>query len=121
FNLHHQGRNAWWILVTAAAAIAALAVWLRPAGSSAAASGPAPPFAQVQSVIDHRCVPCHSLHPTLVAQAPAGVHFEPAQELSALAFAIKAFAADSNVSPPANAPHRPQGERAVLARWLAHR
>src|SRR5205823_3117216 len=66
FNLRHRGRNAWWILGISAAGIVALAIWLRPPGtSSGASSGPAPPFPQVQSIVDRRCVPCHSLHPTL--------------------------------------------------------
>ena len=29
FNLRHAGRTAWWIPVTAAAALAAIAVWIK--------------------------------------------------------------------------------------------
>src|SRR5207253_7657363 len=75
FNLRHQGRDAWWILVSAAIALVALAIWLRPSTSPAAAAGPAPTFGQVQSVIAQRCAPCHSLHPTMpgVSAPPAGI------------------------------------------------
>jgi uncharacterized membrane protein len=39
FNLRHRGRTLWWIPVTAALALAGIAVWLRPASTSAAVTG----------------------------------------------------------------------------------
>jgi uncharacterized membrane protein len=122
FNLRHRGRNAWWILAAAAAAIVGLAIWLRPPGtSSAASSGPVPSFAQVQSIVGRRCVPCHSLHPTLVPQAPAGVYLDGADKIRLLAGVIKTVAVDSRLMPPSNATHITDAERDILARWLAHR
>jgi uncharacterized membrane protein len=123
FNLHHQGRDAWWILVTAAIALAAIAIWLRPNTSSAAASGPAPAFSQVQSVIDRRCVPCHSLEPTMpgVSAPPAGIVLDTRAKIELLAPLIKTAAVDNHLMPPSNATHMTQDERDLLARWLAHR
>jgi uncharacterized membrane protein len=123
FNLHHQGRDAWWILVTAAIALAGLAIWLRPSTSPAAASGPAPAFSQVQSVIDRRCVPCHSLQPTMpgVSAPPAGIVLDTRAKIELLAPLIKTAAVDNHLMPPSNATHMTQDERDLLARWLAHR
>jgi uncharacterized membrane protein len=123
FNLRHRGRDAWWILAVSAAGVVALAIWLRPHTSSAAAAGPAPPFAQVEAVINQRCVPCHSLHPTMrgISAAPAGVVLDTRAKIELLAPLIKTAAVDSHLMPPSNATHITQDERDLLARWLAHR
>jgi uncharacterized membrane protein len=123
FNLHHQGRDAWWILATAGIAIAALAIWMRPHSSSAAASGPAPPFGQVQSVVNQRCVPCHSLHPSMpgISAPPAGIVLDTRAKIELLAPLIKTVAVDNHLMPPSNATHMTQAERDLLARWLASR
>jgi uncharacterized membrane protein len=123
FNLRHTGRNAWWILVAAAAGIVALAIWLRPHSPAAAATGPAPAFTQVQSIIDQRCVPCHAVHPTMpgISAAPGGVALDTAAKINLLAGLIKTAAVDSHLMPPSNVTKITQAERDVLARWLAHR
>src|SRR4029077_7776665 len=56
FNMRHAGRTLWWIPVTAAAEIAAVAVWIRPASGPASASSTAPVrFAVVQGIVAQRC------------------------------------------------------------------
>ncbi|HZO97516.1 MAG TPA: urate hydroxylase PuuD [Gaiellaceae bacterium] len=123
FNLRHRGRNEWWILATAAAGVAGLAIWLRPHTSAAAAAGPAPTRAQVQAVVGRRCVPCHSLHPTQpgVASPPSGVVLDTWAKIDLLAPLVKTVAVDNRLMPPSNATHMTQDERDLLARWLAHR
>jgi uncharacterized membrane protein len=121
FNLRHRGRNAWWIPLSAAVGIVAIAIWLRPHTPAAAAAGPAPPFTQVEGIIASRCAPCHSMHPALVAAAPLGIVFDTATEIRARASLIETVAVQSEVMPPGNATHMTQAERNVLARWLAHR
>ena len=123
FNLRHKGQNAWWILAVAAAGIVALAIWLRPHNSTAATAGPVPAFTQVQSIIDQRCVPCHAVHPTMpgISPAPGGIAFNTAAKIRLLAGLIKTAAVDSHLMPPSNVTNITQGERDVLARWLAHR
>jgi len=125
FNLRHLGRNAWWIPVTAAAAVVALAVAIRPDDSSsrAASGGPAVPFAQVQAIVTQRCAPCHALHPTQAgfSSAPLGIRLETRAEIEAQADRIKAQAVDSRAMPLGNATGMTQAERDTLARWLASR
>ena len=123
FNLRHQGRNAWWILGIAAAGIVALAIWLRPPSSKAVAEGPVPAFAQVQSIVNQRCVPCHAVHPTMpgITAPPAGLAFDTGAKIRLLAGLIKTAAVDSHLMPPSNVTDMTQAERDTLARWLAHR
>src|SRR5207247_9877448 len=75
FNLRHTGRTAWWIPVTAALAIAAVAVAVRAHGSS---GGTAVPFTRAQAIVQARCVPFHSAHPTQVGSPPKGIGLDTA-------------------------------------------
>jgi uncharacterized membrane protein len=120
FNNRHAGRTLWWIPLTAAAGVAALAVWIRPASSPAAASGPAVAFAQVRPIVARRCAFCHSVHPRSPAftSAPAGIRFDTEAEIAAQAAQIKAVAVDAHVMPLGNATHMTDAERQLLGRWI---
>ncbi len=119
FNLHHAGRNAWWILVTAAAGIAVVAVAIRPGGSSGGAAAAAPvPFARAQAIVQARCVPCHSAHPTKVDAAPLGIELDTAAEMHAHAADLQRVAVDSQVMPLGNATGMTPAERAELGAWI---
>ncbi|HET7554406.1 MAG TPA: urate hydroxylase PuuD [Gaiellaceae bacterium] len=119
FNLHHAGRNAWWILVTAAAGIAVVAVAIRPSSGPAGAVAAAPvPFARAQAIVQERCVPCHSAHPTRVDAAPLGVELDTPAEMHARAADIQRVAVDSQVMPLGNATKMTPAERAALAAWI---
>jgi uncharacterized membrane protein len=125
FNLRHVGRNAWWIPVTAAVGFAALAFAIRPSNTvlQGAKGGTPVPFGQVRQVIAARCVPCHSQKPTMpgFSSAPVGVRFDTRAEIEQQAERIKEQAVDSTSMPLGNATKMTQGERDLLARWLASR
>ena len=123
FNLRHAGRNAWWIPVTAALGIAAVAVAIRPTGGTGAAgvTGKATgnvSLAQARAIVQQRCVPCHSHHPTLVAAAPLGIRFDTPQEMRAAASAIERVAVESQTMPVGNATGMTADERAQLGAWI---
>jgi uncharacterized membrane protein len=124
FNLRHAGRDAWWILASAAVGFVVLAVLIRPEShaSSATATGVVP-FAQVNAVIQHRCVPCHSQHPTEQGfnKAPMGITFDTRAEIERSADRIKEQAVDTHSMPLGNVTHMTQAERDLLARWLGSR
>jgi uncharacterized membrane protein len=63
FNLRHKGRNAWWIPLTAAAAIAGIAVWLAPPDSAASAAAPSAAQVAAGRVVFETagCTSCHTL------------------------------------------------------------
>ena len=115
FNLRQAGRNAWWIPVTAALAIAAVAVAIRPHGSS---GGTAVPFSQAQAIVQERCVPCHSAHPTKVDSAPMGIVFDTPKQIQAQASLIQQVAVLTKVMPLGNQTGMTQGERDTLGHWI---
>ncbi len=118
FNNRHADRTLWWIPLTAAAGIAAIAVWIRPPSTSPAAGGTPVTFAQVRPVVAARCAACHSAHPTLVSAAPLGIAFDTAAQIRAQAAQIKAVAVDTHVMPLGNATHMTDAERHVLGAWI---
>ena len=115
FNLRQAGRNAWWIPVTAALAIAAVAVAIRPHGSS---GGTAVPFTQAQAIVQERCVPCHSAHPTKVDSAPMGIVFDTPKQIQSQASLIQQVAVLTKVMPLGNQTGMTQAERDTLGHWI---
>jgi uncharacterized membrane protein len=118
FNLRQTGRTAWWIPVTAALGIAAVAVAIRPEGSSGGASGEHVPFARAQAIVEQRCVPCHSMHPTKTNSPPKGITFDTPREIQAQVDAIKRVAVDTRVMPLGNATGMSDAERRALGGWI---
>ena len=115
FNVRHTGRTAWWIPVTAALAIAAVAVAIRPHGSS---GGTAVPFTRAQAIVQARCVPCHSAHPTKVDVAPMGLVFDTPNQIHAQASLIEQVAVTTKVMPLGNETGMTQAERDTLGAWI---
>jgi uncharacterized membrane protein len=115
FNLRQTGRNAWWIPVTAALAIAGLAVAIRPHSSS---GGTAVPFTRIQAIVEARCVPCHSVRPTRVDSAPMGIVLDTPQQIAAQANLIEQVAVQTKVMPLGNQTGMTQAERDALGAWI---
>jgi uncharacterized membrane protein len=109
FNLRHAGRTLWEIPLTAAIAIAAIAVWIRPEATAAPAR--AVPFTEARQIVDRRCVSCHS-----GARAPAGLQLEDDDVLRARADDV-AHQVTTKAMPPGNATGMTQEERDRLAAW----
>ena len=118
FNLRHLGRTVWAIPVSAAIAIAVLAILIRPQNESAAGT-PAVPFSQVSQIVDQRCTACHSQHPTKVDAPPKGITFDTPTEIKAQAAAIDQQAVQTHTMPLGNVTHMTQAEREILGRWIA--
>src|SRR5215210_3325932 len=65
FNLRHRGRNVWWIPVTAAVAVVALAIAIRPdEGGGGATPARKVTDEQALAIVVQRCAPCHSERPS---------------------------------------------------------
>ena len=120
FNLRHAGRNAWWIPVTAAVAVVALAIAIRPDDGSGKPAGPAASSHFAQDVVQERCVPCHAENPTQegFSSPPSGVVLETLDQMQERADAIKAQAVDTRAMPPGNVTGMTEAERTELETWL---
>ena len=118
FNLRHAGRTLWWIPVTAAAGIAAVAVWIRPASSPASTT--TVPFATVRAIVTQRCVVCHSAKPTQpgFTAPPKGIAFDTPAEIHANAQLIYQQAVAQRTMPLGNLTHMTPAERATLGAWI---
>jgi uncharacterized membrane protein len=109
FNLRHAGRTVWEIPVTAALAIAGIAVWIRPEAEAAPAR--AVSFAEARQIVDQRCVTCHS-----GAAAPAGVRLDDDAVLRERAGDIARLVREQAM-PPGNQTGMTQDERDALVAW----
>jgi uncharacterized membrane protein len=121
FNLRRRGRTVLAIPVTAAIATIALAWAIEPDETKPAAGGEQVTAAQVQAIVERRCVTCHSTSPTndQFRTAPAGVVFDTPQEVAQRAEAIRAQAVDSTAMPLGNVTGMTDAERETLGAWIA--
>ena len=122
FNVRHTGRTVWAIPVTAALAIAGVAVAIRPKSRPAAsAGGPRVSFAQVRPIVAERCAVCHSAHPSYsgIDVAPKGVVLDTPGEIKAQAARIEQQAVAASAMPLGNVTKMTQHERDLLGRWIA--
>ena len=119
FIRRHAGETLWWIPVGCALGIAGIAVWLRP--HTATAHGAAVPFAVANQIVQTRCAPCHSLHPTQpgFSSAPANVVLDTPEQIHELASQIQGVAVASTFMPLGNATHMTSEERTQLGQWIA--
>src|SRR6478752_5883291 len=118
FNLRHMGRTVWAIPVSAAIAIAVLAILIRPQTESAAGT-PSVQFAQVAQIVEQRCAACHSQHPTKVDAAPRGIKLDTPEEIKAQSSAIEQQAVQTQAMPLGNITGMTQAERDLLGRWIS--
>jgi uncharacterized membrane protein len=118
FNIRHTGRNVWAIPATAAVATVALAIAIAPDGGGGG-GGREVSFAEIESIVERRCVSCHSDNPTATRTAPQGVTFDTPEEIAAQADRIERQAVDSNAMPPGNVTGMTDEERELLGAWIS--
>jgi uncharacterized membrane protein len=120
FNLRHRGRTIWTIPVTAAVALVALGVAIRPEDSSSGAGGAPVAFARVEAIVQQRCATCHSAQPTdeSFSTAPQGVVLDTPAQIKAQSSAIEEQAVETKAMPLGNATGMTEEERALLGRWI---
>jgi uncharacterized membrane protein len=119
-----HGVSSRWALVPAGLALAGAMLLSTPKGAAAPARGNAadsvPPFHVVRSIIDERCLPCHSQYQSdrTFGPTPGGVTFDTPESITRLAERIRVRAVDTKTMPPANKTGLTDAERALLARWI---
>jgi uncharacterized membrane protein len=119
FNLRHRGQTLWWIPVTAALALAGIAIWIRPASAPAQPSTQVS-FAAAHAIVVQRCAVCHSAHPTEpgFSAPPKGIAFDTPHEIQAQAQLILQQAVVQQTMPLGNLTHMTPAERASLGAWI---
>jgi uncharacterized membrane protein len=128
FNLRHKGRVDWKYPAVGVLLLAAVAVAIAPKAPSQAAAGAnanasanaGAQFAQVQGIIQQRCVSCHAAHPSQpgFATAPAGVMLDDPNGVKQNAQRIYQQAVQLKAMPLANMTNMTDAERAKLAAWF---
>ena len=122
FNLRHVGYNAWPILVTAALAIAAVAIVIRPQGElrrhrlrPAVKS-----FRSRGRSRSSRSAACPATRRTRrrMDSPPLGITFDTPEQIKARADQIEQVAVESTVMPLGNATEMTAAERATLGAWI---
>lgn len=89
------------------------------ASKPAAPSGPT--FSAIQTIIQQRCVPCHSARPTIAGfnPAPLGIMFDTEAQIRGSVSDINTYAVRSKIMPFANMTSMTDAERATIAAWIA--
>jgi uncharacterized membrane protein len=120
FNLRHGGRTLWWIPVSAALALAGVAVWLRPPSAASSTSTATVSFAAAHGIVMERCTACHSAHPSEpgFSAPPKGIAFDTARQIQAQAQLILQQAVVQKTMPLGNVTHMTPAERATLGAWI---
>lgn len=117
FVKRHKGVNAWPLIVAALAVLAGLILALAPAPRApVAASAPVPTLAQVQAVIEQRCVMCHNAQ-----LAQKGMQLHTPELVEQHAQQIYQQAVQQRSMPLNNATQITEEERALLGRWFEAR
>ncbi|MEC7947350.1 MAG: urate hydroxylase PuuD [Myxococcota bacterium] len=119
FNLSGRGERNVWILPVAAVAMSALA-FVSHGPSPPAETAEVPAFAEVQGIVEARCVACHADAPSWPGMPanPNGVNLETASAIVRHAQAIKAQAVTAKVMPMGNVTKITAEERALLGAWV---
>jgi uncharacterized membrane protein len=126
FNLKNKGHLNIWILPLAMVAIFALIFVTKPADSITNSPDTVTfgteriPFALVRTILDQRCVSCHSITPTddVFKTAPQGIMFDNDKRVKALASLIKTQAVATMAMPLGNKTGISLEERIILGRWI---
>jgi uncharacterized membrane protein len=118
-NLHERGEKATLMLPFAALCIFALVIVTAPRSSSSGSQEKVT-FAQVQPIIQQRCVTCHAAAPTDDTQkiAPNGLMFDTPEQIQKHADRIMVRAVQTKTMPQGNKTNITEEEREMIGRWI---
>jgi uncharacterized membrane protein len=113
FVVRHKAAPPWSLVVASLALLALLIVWLAPAPVKVEAAAPPPTFAEVQAVVQQRCVLCHN------AQVQnKGVALHTPELIAQHALQIQQQVVVQKLMPFNNATQITEEERALIGRWV---
>jgi uncharacterized membrane protein len=126
FNLKNRGHLNVWILPVAMVAIFALIYVTKPEATTSKSPDTVTfgtehvPYALVRTILDQRCVSCHSSRPTddVFRIAPKGIMLDNDERVHALATLIKIHSVTTIAMPLGNKTGMTHEERVILGRWV---
>lgn len=120
FNLRHRERVEWRFVAIGVAILAIVAVALAPKPAQRNAAAASVDFAQVQTVMNQRCVSCHAASPTQpgFAAAPAGIMLDKPELIRQHAAKVYQQAVTLKAMPIGNLTQITEQERAVIGAWF---
>ncbi|MFC5427835.1 urate hydroxylase PuuD [Paraburkholderia denitrificans] len=127
FVMRHRGQVLWYLPLGGIALMFVALFWTLPhpvvpqaeaAKADKAADSQKLKLADIQPILQARCVACHSAHPTLIGAAPAGVMLDTPDEISRNAQRLYRQAVQLKVMPLANITHMTDDERQKIAAWF---
>jgi uncharacterized membrane protein len=119
FVLRHKGLNSLGTLAFAGGLIAVVMVWAAPSAPVVAENTPtAASLAEVTSIINQRCVPCHSDQPTLMPITPKNLNLRAPGAIEANASAIYLQVVQQKIMPVGNITEMTDEERGKIASWF---
>jgi uncharacterized membrane protein len=113
FVLRHKGRARWELVLASAVLLAGLLVLVAPSVKPVAAGAPVPTLAEVNAIVQQRCVMCHN-----AALSQKGVQLHTPELVVQHAPQILQQAVIARTMPLNNATQITDDERAVLKRWI---
>ncbi|WP_016834824.1 urate hydroxylase PuuD [Herbaspirillum lusitanum] len=131
FVLRHKGVYNWWYPGIAVGLLLAVIVWMSPlmqarpvvvaassSSSSSSSSSEGGAFAQVQQVIQARCIQCHAAKPTLMPVPGKGILLDSKDGVLQHAQQIYQQAVVQKAMPLGNMTNITDDERALLGKWF---
>jgi uncharacterized membrane protein len=112
FLSRHKGKTLWRYPAIGVGILLAVAVWIAPEKAAPVTDAPAVSFAQVQTIMQARCVLCHNAQ-----LAQKGVQLHTAEGLSKNAANVYQQAVVSKAMPMANSTGITDAERAAIGAW----
>lgn len=115
FILKHKGVWNWTYPVAGLAVLLGVAIWLapKPSSTAAAAGVAAPVLADIQAIIEQRCVMCHNAQ-----MASKNIRLDSVAAIQTNAQLIHQQAVVAKTMPMNNATGMLEAERMTLARWF---
>lgn len=119
FNLRHKGKVVLALPGSAGVLFLGLFIWMAPRAPKVVDNGPPVAFADIQTIIEARCLRCHSAKPKqpgLIAP-PMGLNYEDATIVQANAARILRQVVELRAMPQGNITKMTDEERELLGRW----
>jgi len=121
FVMRHRGQVLWYLPLIGIALMLGAFAWTMPKAAPQAAVAPgaeAVTLSAIQPIITQRCAACHSVHPTMMGSAPAGVVLDSPDDIIKNAQRVYQQTVQLKAMPLGNATQMTDAERAKVAQWF---